>query len=50
MDSRFWSGLIDWLKTTLIKDKTISKSDLEYFKVVDTPEEAVAIIKRRVIV
>jgi uncharacterized protein (TIGR00730 family) len=50
MDSRFWSGFMDWLKGTLIKEKTISETDLEIFRVVDTPEEAVAIIKRRVIV
>lgn len=50
MDSRFWSGLAEWVKGTLIKEKTISESDLEIFRVVDTPEEAMAIIKRRVIV
>ena len=50
MDSRFWNGLLDWLKNSLISAKTISESDLEIFSVVDTPEEAVAIIKRRVIV
>jgi uncharacterized protein (TIGR00730 family) len=50
MDSRFWNGLMEWVKGTLIKEKTISESDLEIFRVVDTPEEAMAIIKRRVIV
>jgi len=50
MDSRFWNGLLDWLKNSLISAKTLSESDLEIFSVVDTPEEAVAIIKRRVIV
>jgi uncharacterized protein (TIGR00730 family) len=50
LDSRFWKGFMDWLKGTLIKEKTISETDLDIFRVVDTPEEAVAIIKRRVIV
>ena len=50
LDSHFWKGFMDWLKGTLIKEKTISETDLEIFRVVDTPEEAVAIIKRRVIV
>ena len=50
MDSEFWNGLLDWIKDTLIKKKTLSKSDLEVFNVVDTPEEAIGIIKRRVIV
>jgi len=50
MDSEFWNGLLDWIRDTLIKKKTLSKSDLEVFNVVDTAEEAVGIIKRRVIV
>lgn len=50
MDSTYWNGLLEWLKKTLIKEKTIKKSDLEIFTVVDTPKEAVSIIERRVIV
>lgn len=50
MDSEFWNGLLDWIRDTLVKKKTLSKSDLEVFNVVDTPEEAVGIVKRRVIV
>ncbi len=50
MDSEFWNGLLDWIKDTLVKKKTLSKSDLEVFNVVDTAEEAVGIVKRRVIV
>jgi uncharacterized protein (TIGR00730 family) len=50
MESDFWKGLLDWMKGTLIRKRTVSPSDLEIFSVVDEPEEAVAIIKRRVIV
>ena len=50
IDSQYWQGLIDWIKGTLIKEKAISESDLDIMTVVDTPEEAVRIIKRRVIV
>jgi hypothetical protein len=50
MDSQFWNGLLDWFSNTLIKKKTLSKSDLEVFNVVDTAEEAIGIIKRRVII
>ncbi len=50
MGSRFWSGLIDWFKATLIEEGTISPSDMDLFRVVDTPEEAVRVIKRIVIV
>jgi uncharacterized protein (TIGR00730 family) len=50
MDSRYWKGLVDWIKKTLLKSKFISTQDLDIFHVVDKPEEAVAIIKRRVVV
>lgn len=50
MDSGYWKGLVDWIKGTLLEKKTVSEGDLDIFRLVDTPEEAVAIIKRRVIV
>jgi len=50
MDSQFWDGLLDWVKNTLIKEHTISKSDFDIFNVVDTPEEAMNIIKKTVII
>jgi len=50
MDSGYWEGLLNWIKGTLLKEGTVSESDLDIFRVVDNPEEAVAIIKRRVIV
>jgi uncharacterized protein (TIGR00730 family) len=50
IDSQYWQGLIDWINGTLIKEKAISESDLDIMTVVDTPEEAVRIIKRRVII
>ena len=48
--SSYWSGLIDWMKEVLLREKTIAESDLDIFRVVETPEEAVAIIKRRVVI
>lgn len=50
MDSNYWKGLLDWIKDTMIKEKTISESDFDIFNVVDTPEEAVGIVKRRVVI
>lgn len=50
MDSRYWKGLVNWIKGTLLKAKAIDKSDLDIFNVVDSPEEAVAIIKRMVVI
>ncbi len=49
-DSGYWGGLVEWLKRVVLKEGTISESDLDIFHVVDTPEEAVSIIKRTVIV
>lgn len=49
-DSAYWKGLLDWIKDTMLKENTISESDFEIFNVVDTPEDAVRIIKRRVVV
>lgn len=40
----FWGGLIDWIKETLVREKTISKEDLDLFKVVDTADEVVSIV------
>jgi len=50
MDSKYWKGLLDWLNQTLFKTKAISESDLDIFSVVDTPEEAINIIKKMVVV
>jgi uncharacterized protein (TIGR00730 family) len=50
MDSRYWKGLVDWIKNTLVKSEFISPQDLDIFHIVDKPEEAVSLIKGRVIV
>lgn len=50
MDSGYWQGLLDWAKNTMLKENNISESDFEIFNIVDTPEEAIRIIKRRVVV
>jgi predicted Rossmann-fold nucleotide-binding protein len=39
MGSQFWAGLVEWLKKTLVKEKTISESDLDLFRIVDTPDD-----------
>ena len=37
----YWSGLLDWLKKTLVKEGKISPDDLDLFRLVDTAEDAV---------
>jgi len=43
--SKFWGGLIDWIKETLLADERISPEDLDLFKVVDDVEEVVQVIR-----
>jgi uncharacterized protein (TIGR00730 family) len=50
MDQEYWKGLVKWLKETLLKHHAISESDLDIFTLVDTPEEAVHIIKKTVVI
>lgn len=45
VNKKFWSGLIEWFKTTLIDEKMISPEDMDLIKVVDTAEEAVDFLK-----
>src|SRR6267154_3198200 len=41
---KFWTGMMDWIKSTLVDEKMISAEDLDLINIVDTPEEAVAVI------
>lgn len=43
--SKFWGGLLDWFKNTLLEEKLIKEEDLNLYRVVDTADEAVAHIK-----
>jgi uncharacterized protein (TIGR00730 family) len=40
----FWSGLFDWIKTTMLAAGNISPKDLDLINIVDTPTEAVKVI------
>ncbi|MDD4980634.1 MAG: TIGR00730 family Rossman fold protein [Candidatus Omnitrophica bacterium] len=44
--SEYWEGMLSWLKDTVLKNGNISKEDLNIFKVVDSPKEAVGVIDR----
>ncbi len=45
VDSPFWAGLISWIKDTLLVRKTISEKDLVLWKMADSAEEVVAILR-----
>ncbi len=41
-DSEYWTGLMDWIKTTLLKEnKNISPEDLDLIKIVDNVDDTV---------
>lgn len=44
--SSFWSGLVTWIKETLVSEGTISEKDLELIYVVDSPKEVLTIIDK----
>ena len=49
MGSDYWSGLVDWIKSTQLAGGKISPEDLDYFRVMDDPAEVVRLIKQVVI-
>jgi uncharacterized protein (TIGR00730 family) len=42
----YWSGLIDWIKNTVLKEKNISPEDLDLFELVDTLDEVMDCLNR----
>ena len=45
IDKNFWEPLYRWMKDCLIPNNKISQKDVELFKILDTPEEALKHIK-----
>jgi len=43
---KFWEGMIDWIKSSLLEEKNINAADLNLFIVVDNPEDAVKQINK----
>ena len=44
--SEYWSGLLDWLRDTVLVDGKISETDLDRLTVTDDVDEAVALMRR----
>jgi len=43
--TEFWTGLMDWIKTTLLNEfGNISEKDLELINIVDTEDEVINIL------
>lgn len=45
VDSGFWQGLFEWLKSHLLGSGFISEKDLDLIRVIDEPEDIVVCIK-----
>ncbi len=50
MGSEYWSGLLKWIKSVLIKDDKIMPEDFCLLQVIDDPEEAIKYIQKYVLV
>lgn len=44
--SEYWKGMLDWVKSTVLKSGNISVEDLKIFTVVDKPKDVVRAIKK----
>lgn len=44
MDSKFWKGIIDWMKEYPLSRKLMNADDFDHIKIVDTPKQVLDII------
>ena len=44
--TRYWSGLLDWLRAEVLVEGKISENDMKMFHVTDSPAEVVEIVTR----
>jgi uncharacterized protein (TIGR00730 family) len=44
--STYWTGLVEWLRDQLLQGKFIDPEDIDIFRVVDSPKEAVRLVKQ----
>ena len=49
MGSEYWKGLVDWLRSTMLREGKISAHDLDLIQVMDDPEEVARYIQKYVI-
>jgi uncharacterized protein (TIGR00730 family) len=47
--SKYWKGLLDWIKQVVLKEEKISPADLDILQLIDEPGEVVRTIKKTVI-
>ena len=44
--SRYWTGLVEWLRDQLLEGKYVDPEDVDIFRIVDTPKDAVRLVKQ----
>ncbi|MFO1320611.1 MAG: TIGR00730 family Rossman fold protein [Burkholderiales bacterium] len=44
VESRFWAGMVDWIRTTLVAEKMIDPGDVDLIQLIDDPEKVVEAI------
>jgi hypothetical protein len=49
MGTRYWEGLVQWFKDSLLTNEMISAEDLDLIRVMDEPADAVRLIRQMVI-
>lgn len=49
VDSSYWGGMIEWIKSNLLAKARISPEDTDILQVIDDPEEVVRAIRRTVV-
>ncbi|HEY2631413.1 MAG TPA: TIGR00730 family Rossman fold protein [Solirubrobacteraceae bacterium] len=45
LGNHYWSGLLDWLRSTMLAEGKISAPDIELLQIADSPREAVEIVE-----
>ena len=44
--SKYWKGLLDWFKSSVLAENCIDRKDLDIIQIADKPEDVVKIIKK----
>jgi uncharacterized protein (TIGR00730 family) len=47
--SKYWKGLLDWIREVVLKTGKISSTDLDILRLIDEPEDIIKTIKKTVI-
>jgi uncharacterized protein (TIGR00730 family) len=45
MGTEYWTGMVDWIRATLLKEAAINAADVDLLRLTDDPAEALEIIQ-----